>query len=383
MYTIEDLFDKRSVVGTKLEQIMFAEGCTKSELCKKAGVSRPTFDKLLAGTLTNKTNYEKHITKILDYLKITPDILLGNIKNACNRTREMKNIMKISSEEMSKATGISLSRLQAIEAGEEATLAELRDIAMCLSVGVSCLKGKMFFEPQICKLDHFFRVNKENDIEDYSGFWVHMGVMLNNSDEVFWFPITSGVRKMIYEALHNERIVVPCMNNRVLMLNMNHVKEIVLSDFDCDQPDFIDWSNHVDCGYLPLVLYEALEDYVLNDIDDVEVLSEKMQDCLKNLLEEKEWMYEDIHEKIELSNIYYSDGRVRPVFIDFMQEESISQEIGDVYLYEDSEFSEDVLFCEDIGGTEIIFNMKNIAMLELPLLKIENKICEQWEELFE
>ena len=108
-----------------------------------------------------------------------------------------------------------------------------------------------------------------------------------------------------------------------------------------------------------------------------------MQDCLKNLLEEKEWLYEDIHEKIELSSIYYSDGKVRPVVIDFMQEESISQEIEDIYLYEDSEFSEDVLFCEDIGGTEIIFNMKNIAMLEVPLLKIENKICEHWEELFE
>lgn len=383
MYTIEDLFDKRSVVGTKLEQIMFVEGCTKSELCKSTGVSRPTFDKLLAGTLTNKTNYEKHITKILAYLKITPDILLGNVKNAYNRTREIKNIMKISSEKISKATGISLTRLQAIEAGEEATLAELRDIAMCFSVGVSCLKGKNFFEPQICKPDYFFRVNKDNDIENYSGFWGYVGVTLSNSDKVFWFPITSGVRKMIYEALHNERIVVPCMNNRVLMLNMNHIKEIVLSDFDCDQPDFIDWNSHVDCGDLPLVLYEALEDYVLNDIDDVEILSEKMQDCLKNLLEEKEWLYEDIHEKIELSSIYYSDGKVRPVVIDFMQEESISQEIEDIYLYEDSEFSEDVLFCEDIGGTEIIFNMKNIAMLEVPLLKIENKICEHWEELFE
>ena len=75
MYTIEDLFDKRSVVGTKLEQIMFAEGCTKSELCKKAGVSRPTFDKLLAGTLTNKTNYEKHnLDRARNQLKLVSEI---------------------------------------------------------------------------------------------------------------------------------------------------------------------------------------------------------------------------------------------------------------------------------------------------------------------
>lgn len=383
MYTIEDLFDKRSVVGSKLEQIMLEVGCTKSDLCKNAGVSRPTLDKLLAGTLTSKTNYEKHITKILDYLTITPDVLLGNIKNAYNRTREIKNIMKISSEKISQATGISLTRLQEIEAGEEATLAELRDLAMCLSVGVSCLKGKNFFDPQICELDYFFRISKDNDLKNYSGFWGHIGVMLSHSDKVYWFPVTSGVRKMIYDVLDNERIVVPCMNNKVLLLNMDHIKEIVLLDEACDQPDFIDWNNHVDCGDLPLVVYEALEDYVLGDIDDTEVLSEKMQNYLKSLLEENEWLYEDIHERIELSNIYYSDGKVRPVFIDFMQEESISQEIEDVYLYGDLEYTENVLFCEDIGGAEIIFNMKNIAMLEVPLLKVENKICERWEELYE
>ena len=60
MYTIEDLFDKRYVIGTKLEQILEERSYTKAELCKRAGISRPTLDKMLAGTLTSKTNYEKH-----------------------------------------------------------------------------------------------------------------------------------------------------------------------------------------------------------------------------------------------------------------------------------------------------------------------------------
>ena len=52
------------------------------------------------------------------------DMLLGNIKNKFIRTREIKNIMKVSSKEIAKATGIPLTRLMEIDAGENATLAE-------------------------------------------------------------------------------------------------------------------------------------------------------------------------------------------------------------------------------------------------------------------
>lgn len=47
MYTLEDLFDRRSPVGTRLEQILMEKKCTKAELSKKTGVSRPTIDKVL------------------------------------------------------------------------------------------------------------------------------------------------------------------------------------------------------------------------------------------------------------------------------------------------------------------------------------------------
>ena len=38
MYNVEDLFDKRCVIGTKLEQILEERSYTKAELCKRAGV---------------------------------------------------------------------------------------------------------------------------------------------------------------------------------------------------------------------------------------------------------------------------------------------------------------------------------------------------------
>ena len=189
MSDLADLFDKRSIIGTKLENIIIERGYTKKDLCEQAGLSRPTLDKLLAGTLTSKTYYEKHIAKILEQLSITPGILLGNAKQY-NRTRELKALMKVSSEQISKATNISLERLSAIEAGEEASLAELRDIAMCFSVSVRCLKGENFFEPQISQYDMFVSFHAGSEKSKLSGFWGHIGVNLYTS-QMLWFPITS------------------------------------------------------------------------------------------------------------------------------------------------------------------------------------------------
>ena len=46
--------------------------------------------------------------------------------------REIRSIIRISTEKMASATGISQERLQQIEAGEKATITELREIAMQL-----------------------------------------------------------------------------------------------------------------------------------------------------------------------------------------------------------------------------------------------------------
>lgn len=382
MAMIEDLFDKRSVVGIRLEQIIIERGCTKTDLCKGAGVSRPTLDKLLAGTLTSKTNYEKHVAKVLECLEITPDVLLGNVKNEYSRTREIKKIMRISSEEIAEATGISLEHLEEIESGGEATLAELRDIAMYLSVSVNCLLGKNFFEPQIAQWDLFLEPGEVQKSGKFSGFWGHIGVCLCSTDKVNWYPITRSVRKMVYQEMDNDRIVVPCMNNKVLLLNMQNVKELILLDDDCDPPSYLEWDYHVDSGELPLVMYEALEDYVFDDIDE-SAISKRMRLCLQNFLEKKGWAEDDVREKTDYSYIYYADGKMRPINIDFYQNETITAEVESIYLYEDSEFAENILYCEDTGGAKTILNMRQIAMLELPLLHVENKICEEWEQEYE
>ena len=81
MYDMNDLFNSRDVVGCKLNQIIGSHKYTKSNVCTGAGISRPTLDKLLNGEVTNKTNFEKHISKLLAFLSLTPSELMGGIAN--------------------------------------------------------------------------------------------------------------------------------------------------------------------------------------------------------------------------------------------------------------------------------------------------------------
>jgi transcriptional regulator with XRE-family HTH domain len=377
MHIVEDLFDKRSVVGTRLEQILKAKNCTKAELCKSTGISRPTLDKLLAATLTNKTNYNKHISKILDYLGMTPDLLLGNITNSYSRIRQIRNIMKIATKDVAKATGISLKRLKKIEAGEKATVAELRDIAMCLSTGVRDLSGENVFETQVAELNLFTEMNEEATAIGLSGFWGHIGVLLNNTNEYLWYPITGNTKSAIESTMEDKRMVIPCMNNKLLFLNMSNVKEIILLDEACDQPDNTNWDIKVSCGEIPLVVFDALDDYVVymdEDIYDEKKLSKKLVGCLKQFTEEKKWTEEDIYAILDSSSIYFSDGQKQITDIIFDRCESISSEIFNVYNLGDSDDIDNVLCYEDVNGAERIINMKRISMLELPLLKVEDAI---------
>ena len=375
MYEISDLFDKRSTVGSKLEQLLEERGITKAELYKRTGVSRPTIDKLLMGTLTNKTNYEKHITKILGYLNINADMLLGNMVS--NRIRVIRNLSNISFESLGDYTGISLERLKQIESGDQATLAELRDIAICLSISVRVLLGENYFAPQISTLDSFIKFcNDEEEVCGHSGFWGHVGVLPNNSEKYMWYPITRNTRKNIYRTLDNDRMVIPCMNNKVLLLFMQNIKDIVLLDDDCDQPGSINWDNSVSEGEIPLVVYEALEDFYYLEDEGTDCFSEKFLEALKTLIEKRGWSEGDILSLTSLATIYYKDGKTRVVDIDFNQNENISLEITNIYEFGDSEFYEKILYFSDMNGMENMIISNNVSMIEVPFIKIENAICE-------
>ena len=385
MYLISDLFDKRSVVGTRLFEIMNDKDYTKANLCKLSGVSRPTLDKLLAGTLTNKVNYEKHLQKVLDAIGITPDMLMGVVKRERNETNKLINLLGISNKQVSQATGISVKRLKQIESGEDATISEYRDIACFLGTDVRSLMGEKIFDTQVSTLDIAFRYgHKKNDFR-ISGFWGHVGIKISSSNEFLWYPISGDVKEMITHLMNSDRIVIPCMNNKVLYLNMDNIKEITLLDDACDIPDFGNWNYNVDSGEIPMVVYEALEDYyctVEYERKDTN-MSSRFMTYLKMLIKKQKWDEEEINDIISEVVTYYSDGEKEITDIEFENPENISEEIETVYNFQSDLYGNKTLYYHNLQGAVIIINVNKISMIELPLVKTEEAVYKSMKEMLE
>lgn len=70
------LFEQRTLVAEKLKSCIRDMGYTKISFAKKIDISRPTLDKLLSGTIDNKSTFDKHLQKVLLVLEMTSDELL-------------------------------------------------------------------------------------------------------------------------------------------------------------------------------------------------------------------------------------------------------------------------------------------------------------------
>lgn len=377
MYNVKDLFDLRSVFSAKLEQIMEVQAITKANLCKEAGLSRPTLDKLLNAEITNKTNFEKHVTKILNVLHLTPDLLMGNTHNIYNRMRQMRNIFHISEESISTMTGISLARLKEIEGGAKATTAELRDIALCFKTSVRGLLGTNYFDVPVAKLCYL--INREAH-EGISGFWGHVGILPSSGNQYLWFPINSEVRDRIYSMLNQQFMVIPCMNNKLLLLNTDTIDNIVLLDEACDPPGFANWDPSVSEGEIPLVIYESLYDYLYMDEPEEELISPNLQEILEEMTDQLQWDEGEIIQILKDITIHYKSAKTTHVTGRLGAEQSLIYAIETIFEFGDLDSENKIVYFCDSGEAEIIVNLNNISMIELPLLEVENVICQELED---
>ena len=58
------LFEQRNLVASKLKDCIRDKGYTKVSFSSKADISRPTLDKLLNGSIDNKSSFDRHLQKI-------------------------------------------------------------------------------------------------------------------------------------------------------------------------------------------------------------------------------------------------------------------------------------------------------------------------------
>lgn len=127
MYDMNDLFNSRDAVGCKLNQIIGSHKYTKSNVCTSAGISRPTLDKLLNGEVANKTNFEKHISKLLAFLSLTPSELMGGIVNPFTDSKTLRDALHLDLQQLSQRCGLSIDELQKIECDIKRSLSETDD----------------------------------------------------------------------------------------------------------------------------------------------------------------------------------------------------------------------------------------------------------------
>ena len=69
----DELFDQRNLVAKKLKDCIREHGFTKVSFAKKVDISRPTLDKLLNGSIENKSTFDRHIQKVLAALNLSVD----------------------------------------------------------------------------------------------------------------------------------------------------------------------------------------------------------------------------------------------------------------------------------------------------------------------
>ncbi len=379
MYEVGDLFDKRSVVGARLEEILSEQGYSKSKFCKMCGISRPTIDKLLSGNLTSKANFEKHVSKILNALSLTPDMLLGRAINVYTKVREIRTILHIKEEDITGATSITLKRLREIEAGDSATKAELRDIATCLGTSTSCIDGSYFFPPQVSRPELILDVySGDRDRNVMSGFWGHLGIQPVHSDTFLWYPITDHTYDLLCERMEKPRLVVPCMNNKLLYLNPQNINNICLLEDARDAPGFANWDPAVGEGEIPLVVYETLGDFLyyseINETPPADVISPALFDFLKDLIREKAWTEDYIADITQEIMIRYNDGNTLTNGIDFYNDNGIIDEIDMVYEFGEPIGREKYVYFRDHDEAITFINTDNISVIELPLVQTEAAI---------
>ena len=72
----DELFEHRSLVASKLKDCIKDRGYTKISFASKAGISRPTLDRLLRGAIDNKSSFDRHMQKILKILNMTVEDLM-------------------------------------------------------------------------------------------------------------------------------------------------------------------------------------------------------------------------------------------------------------------------------------------------------------------
>ena len=177
------------------------------------------------------------------------------------------------------------------------------------------------------------------------------------------------------------------MDNKLLYLNLEKIKSIVLLDEACDPPEYYNWDYSAGEGEIPLVVYEVLEDYDPDSIESGEKpaaeYSPKLQKLLNQLIEEKQWTDDQVFKMTSGIKIRYADGSAFENLIDLNIESGLIDAVKDLYIMPGVTNTEKYVSFTDWNGAETFINSDEVAVIEMPLVGVERKIVESFEEWME
>ena len=382
MYDMNDLFNSRDVVGCKLNQIIGSHKYTKSNVCTGAGISRPTLDKLLNGEVTNKTNFEKHISKLLAFLSLTPSELMGGIANPFTDSKTLRD-----ARHLAVLRGGHLRQLQFFAVHQwkvhiVGSIVEDRGVAYCLGTGVTGVLGDGYFQTPVSSMDYFVK-NIPTTIHSPGGFWGHLGILVQGQPKYLWFPITAYTRQLVYKNSTEKYMAIPCMDNSLLMINCDKIEELVLLDEACDSPVDMDWDSTVSEGEIPAVVYEAFDDYMTyKDVGDTPShydLSALLVGAIDHIIDICKIDSEAFASKLNTATIMFSNGRIQHLTLSYDVSDSLATAVQQIY--EMGELLDNsIVTIEACDEVEALINFKNISMIQLPLAKIECDIKRSLSE---
>lgn len=366
--TRETLFNDRVEVGKRLATIINSRKITKTSLCEQSHLSRPTLDKLLAGKVENRSSFDKQLEKVLSALDLGVDEFLHGIGYGLgNNIASFREQLRISQKDLATLSGIDAKRLKAAENGQgDLSDEEWSDLALALKSDSRSVKGECFM-PYQCPL-HDYVLEKTKSSEKLFGFQGYIILTPKGSTEETSFAIT---RQSWNDAMKDIRrgktVVVPCLGNKLIIMNTNNIKKIEFLDDDYDNLD----EHSRFFQKVPTEVFILLEKYFAEGGYDEDFLSDKQREFVKQLSSSSGEDERSICEMLDSIVVHYSDGTSESIYIE--NYDMVASSVQGIMLYDSPDDDNQILFgVHDFEKTNNLFiNIDNVAFIELPLMKVE------------
>ncbi len=370
--TKENLFDNRVEAGERLGSIIRAKKITKKDLCERAHISRPTLDKMLDGKIENKITFDKQLEKVLGAIGMSADEFARcPIPTMGSNIAKYRVMLGYSQDELAERIGVSVSNVKKWESdpygiSEE----EWSDIALALNTDSASVKGNNMISCQMPIYDYVLRESDDHD--ELSGFAGFIIITPDNSSEEFSFAVTRRESRGAMGSLHSSRVVfIPCMGNKLLLVNVDNIKKIEFLDDDYDGLD----AHREYLDFVPNEMFNLLDDYFMGGYEDDEIMSEKHRKLVEDFIKDSGCAQDLLENRISNIVVHFTDGKQETLPVDnftMASELMVSLIFNDhaaddckgVYFGINDEFEDNNLF----------FNLNKLSFIEMPLMKVEKEM---------